>query len=56
MKAKEFWNYSDCNIGHPCIICINSCGFKIIPQSRKIDQEEKEKENERISECSEERH
>ena len=54
MKDETVWDYSICNIGHPCSKCIDSCSFKKITCSRDNDQDEKEKENERIFEGNEE--
>ena len=55
MKDEKAWDYSLCQIGNPCTNCINTCSFKIKDlQSRKIDQDEKEKENERIFKRNEE--
>ena len=28
MKAKELWDYSHCQIGHPCELCTDTCSFK----------------------------
>lgn len=49
MKDERVWDYSDCQIGHPCANCIKECTFR-----RDSGADEKEKENERISKCYEE--
>lgn len=45
MKDEKVWDYSICNIGHPCTNCIKECTFRL-----DKDVDEKEKENERIIE------
>ena len=54
MKDERVWNFSQCLIGHPCNQCDDTCSFKKLTYSLDKDQEEKEKENERISERPEE--
>ena len=49
MKDERFWDYSDCQIGHPCNICEIKCTFH-----RVVDVEKKENEYERITEESKE--
>ena len=44
MKDEKVWDYSICNIGHPCKNCDDICTFR-----RDNDADEKEKENERIT-------
>ena len=44
MKDKTAWDYSICNIGHPCTNCINECTFRL-----DKDVDEKEKKNERTT-------
>jgi hypothetical protein len=48
MKNEKVWDYSICNIGHPCTNCIKECTFRLVK-----DADEKEKENERTIEKSE---
>lgn len=48
MKDETIWDYSICNIGHPCINCIKECTFRL-----DKDADKKEKENERTIEKSE---
>jgi len=50
MKDEKVWDFSQCQIGHPCSACINTCSFRILTYSRDNGQEEKEKKDERISE------
>lgn len=45
MKDEKIWDYSICNIGHPCTNCIKECTFRL-----DKDVDEKEKENERTIE------
>lgn len=47
MKDEKVWDYSICNIGHPCTHCIKECTFRL---DKGVD--EKEKENERITKKS----
>ena len=49
MKDETVWDYFDCQIGHPCKNCDKKCTFRLDKGA-----DEKEKENERISECSQE--
>lgn len=44
MKDEKVWDYSICNIGHPCTNCIKECTFRLDKGA-----DEKEKENERIA-------
>ena len=53
MKDERVWDFSECQIGHPCDACVDTCSFRITC-SLVEGQDEKEKENERISECPEE--
>jgi hypothetical protein len=53
MKDETKWNYSECLIGIPCNSCIETCSFKIKSSSLDKGQDEKEKENERISKGTE---
>ena len=39
MKDDKVWDYSDCQIGHPCKNCISKCAFKI----RKDENMEQDK-------------
>ena len=43
-----------CLIGSPCSECIETCGYRKI-HSLDIDQDEKEKENERVFKGNEKR-
>jgi len=54
MKERMAWDDSRCLIGSPCTKCIKECKYR---KTYSLDkgQEEKEKENERISESNEER-
>ena len=52
MKYEKVWDYSQCQIGHPCSNCDDICTFKITYSLVK-DQEEKENENERAIKESE---
>jgi hypothetical protein len=54
MKEKTVWDFSHCNIGHPCKECVETCSFKIT-YSRVDDQDEKENKNERTIEEHERR-
>ena len=57
MKDEKIWDYSHCNIGHPCDKCDEFCTFNKQTYSLEtIDQDEKENENERISESNETGH
>ena len=47
MKDETVWDYSDCQIGHPCKNCEIECTFRL---DKGVD--EKEKENERTIEES----
>lgn len=40
MKDEKWWDYSHCNIGHPCLKCIKTCTFR-----RDNDADEKERKN-----------
>lgn len=44
MKDEKVWDYSDCQIGHPCNNCIKECTFR-----RDSGVDEKENENERTT-------
>ena len=48
MKDKRVWDYSHCQIGHPCNVCDQSCTF-YITYSLVEGQDEKENENERTT-------
>ena len=48
MKDEKIWDYSQCNIGHPCEHCDDTCTFRLVK-----DADEKENENERTIEESE---
>jgi len=52
MKDEKVWNFTECQIGHPCAQCINTCSFKIKPTALKKGQDEKEKIYERITKKS----
>ena len=54
MKDERVWDFSQCQIGHPCSVCIDTCSFKIIHSLDK-GQEKKKKKNERITQEHEER-
>ena len=54
MKDEKVWDYSQCQIGHPCERCTNTCSFKIKTFRLDKDADEKENKNERITERSEE--
>ena len=43
MKDEKVWDYSDCQIGHPCKNCDIKCTFRL---DKGVD--EKEKENDKI--------
>ena len=45
MKDENTWDYSDCNIGHPCQNCDDICTFRLV---QGVDK--KEKKNERTIE------
>ena len=49
MKDEKLWDYSQCQIGHPCTNCIDTCSFKIKPTALEKGQDEKEKKYERIA-------
>lgn len=51
MKYESVWDYSHCQIGHPCNTCDQSCTF-YITYSLVEGQDEKENENERTIEES----
>ena len=53
MKDERVWDFSQCQIGHPCDACVNTCSFKIT-YSLVEGQDEKEKNDERIFKCSKE--
>ena len=44
MKDEKVWDYSDCQIGHPCKNCDIKCTFRL-----DKDADEKEKNNEQIT-------
>lgn len=44
MKVETIWNYSDCNIGHPCEHCDDHCTFHLVKGA-----DEKEKKDERTT-------
>jgi len=46
MKDEKVWDYSHCQIGHPCSECDDICTFKTT-YSLVEGQDEKENENER---------
>ncbi len=50
MKDEKVWDYSKCNIGHPCSKCIKKCSFRL-----EKDADEKENENERTIKSDERR-
>ena len=56
MKDERVWNFSQCLIGHPCNRCTDTCSFRKLTYSLDKDQEEKEKENERITQVYEGSH
>lgn len=45
MKDENTWDYTDCNIGHPCQHCDNICTFRLVKGA-----DEKENKNERTIE------
>jgi hypothetical protein len=45
MKDEKVWDYSDCQIGHPCNKCIKECTFRLDKGA-----DEKENKNERTIE------
>ena len=45
MKDEKVWDYSQCQIGHPCDKCTDTCSFKIT-YSLVEGQDEKENEYE----------
>lgn len=47
MKDEKSWDFSRCEIGGPCTKCIKTCTFRLDKGA-----DEKEKENERITEKS----
>ena len=48
MKDEKSWDYSNCQIGHPCKKCINTCTFRLDKGA-----DEKENENERTTQRNE---
>jgi len=44
MKDEKIWDYSICNIGHPCTNCDKKCTFRLDKGA-----DEKEKKNERTT-------
>ena len=42
MKYEPVWDYSECQIGHPCNKCVDTCSFK----TPKCDESTKNKEME----------
>lgn len=52
MKDERVWDYSQCQIGHPCSHCDEICTFKIT-YSLVEGQDKKENENERTIKESE---
>ena len=48
MKDEKVWDFSECQIGHPCTNCDIKCTFRLDKGA-----DEKEKENERIAEWNE---
>ena len=50
MKDKKVWDFSLCQIGNPCQKCKKQCTFRLDKGA-----DEKEKENERITEKPQER-
>ena len=48
MKDEKAWDFSKCQIGSPCKICIKQCTFRLDKGA-----DEKENENERIAEWNE---
>ena len=55
MKDEKVWDYTWCPIGGPCLKCVPECNFRK-SSSLVVDQDEKEKKNERISESDEKRY
>ena len=48
MKDEKAWDFSKCQIGSPCKICIKQCTFRLDKGA-----DEKENENERTIEWNE---
>lgn len=40
MKDEKVWDYSQCQIGHPCKECTDTCSFKIETQENNKENEE----------------
>ena len=38
MKDETVWDFSECQIGHPCTNCTNDCTFRI-RKDKKMEQE-----------------
>ena len=56
MKDEKVWDNSQCQIGHPCNECTDTCSFKIKTYSLDKGQDEKENDkNERPTKESKKR-
>ena len=44
MKDEKVWDYSECQIGHPCFNCDIKCTFHLVK-----DVDKKENKNERTA-------
>ena len=38
MKDERVWDFTECQIGHPCTNCANDCTFRI-RKDKKMEQE-----------------
>ena len=38
MKDERVWDFTECQIGHPCTSCTNDCTFRI-RKDKKMEQE-----------------
>lgn len=54
MKDEKVWDYSQCQIGHPCYGCTDKCTFYKKTYSLDKGQDEKENKYERTIEKSKE--
>lgn len=54
MKDEKVWDYSQCQIGHPCSKCDDICTFKITFRRDNGADEKERKNNERTTKKSKE--
>ena len=43
MKDEKVWDYSDCQIGHPCFNCDIKCTFHLVEDVEKKENDKNER-------------